>query len=472
MRFAVLGTVTVVDDGVRVPVASPKQRVLLSVLLSRPGAPVCDDVLIDALWGENAPATARDTLRWHAHHLRRLLGDPDRLARASGGYALRVEPGELDADVFASRYREGVAARRDGDETRAAELLASALELWRGDAYGDLADARALRTSAAGLEELRLSAIEALNAAELALGRHHAVATRLSWLPASGPLRESLWAQLLIATYRSGRTTDALAAYATARARCRDELGADPSPELRELHRLILRHDPSLMEDACPVGGVDAPEPLWETARLADLGGFLHRLCTALLDHTRQLKGLTATAWSGPEYGYEPGFPAAPSSTAVETAVHTGPPVLRRLSDAVEQLGRLARDIPVPFPAAAREPVPAWLAERLIGTARMAPEEVAALDLRQAVDVWTAFKTKEGLSDAASPAIPRPLPACSAHGAVRPTRHGHRRSAARRGGPRLRRRTGSSREETPPSRPSSATRGSRSCGTPRPTFGI
>ena len=72
-----------------------------------------------------------------------------------------------------------------------------------------------------------------------------------------------------------------------------------------------------------------------------------------------------------------------------------GRPELAALAKVVEQLGRLAGDIAVPR-APPREPVPTWLAERLIFTAGVPRERVAALDLQQAVDQWTSYISRHG----------------------------------------------------------------------------
>ncbi|GLZ79625.1 hypothetical protein Afil01_44320 [Actinorhabdospora filicis] len=233
MRFSVLGPLTVTGASV-----AGMQRLLLAVLLSRAGTPVPDAFLLRALWGEEEASAG--TLRWHVHRLRRLLGEPALLRRTDAGYLVDAGVDELDAAKFAVLYRAALDARAATATARAAGLFTAALGLWRGDAYGDLATVPALRAVAARLEEQRMRALECLNQIDLARGRPEPVVARLRELAPSLPPREQLWRQLMLAECAAGRPVDALAAFAMACERFREELGADPSPSLRDLHRGIL----------------------------------------------------------------------------------------------------------------------------------------------------------------------------------------------------------------------------------------
>ena len=141
---------------------------------------------------------------------------------------------------------QGRAASREGNPALAASLLRRALGLWRGQAYGDFAYEEFARAEAERLEELRLVALEERIEAELALGRHDDLLPELRSLAAAHPGRERLQAQAMLALYRCGRQSEALELYTDARARLRDELGLEPSAELRELQRRILQQDPLL----------------------------------------------------------------------------------------------------------------------------------------------------------------------------------------------------------------------------------
>ena len=142
------------------------------------------------------------------------------------------------------------------DPSAAAATLSDALSLWRADALADVTEEPSLRGEAARLEELRLSATEHRVAAEIAMGGHSTVVPELESLTARYPLRERMWANLMLALYRSGRQAEALSTFERARQVLVEELGADPSPELQRLHEQILHGDPAL---GAPARG--APEP-------------------------------------------------------------------------------------------------------------------------------------------------------------------------------------------------------------------
>jgi serine/threonine protein kinase/DNA-binding SARP family transcriptional activator len=259
MEFRVLGPLEVAtDDGV-LPLGGPKQRAVVAHLILRAGHAVPAAQLIDELWGEEPPETARNTLQTYVYRLRKVLGE-DRLEGQSGAYVLRAEPDEIDASRFEALVRSG-RARLAEDPPGALERLDEALGLWRGPAFADFPDEASLRGEIARLEELRLAATEHRVAAQLALGRHTTVVGTLEALTDRYPLRERLWASLMLALYRSGRQAEALDAYRRAREVLADELGIDPSPELQELHERILRQDPDLAAASTPALAAPATPP-------------------------------------------------------------------------------------------------------------------------------------------------------------------------------------------------------------------
>jgi DNA-binding SARP family transcriptional activator/tetratricopeptide (TPR) repeat protein len=208
---------------VRLEAAKP--RTLLALLLIR-RSDVHRDVLVDALWGEGAPAGARNTLQVYVSRLRSKLG-ADAITTTSSGY--RLERGEVDADRFERLFEQGA--------------FAEALGLWRGPAFGDLRYEAFVQAEAGRLEELRLACVEGRIDSELEQCRHGALVGELEALVVEHPLRERLRGQLIVALYRSGRQAEALAQYQATRKMLSEELGLDPSPELRELERMILAHD-------------------------------------------------------------------------------------------------------------------------------------------------------------------------------------------------------------------------------------
>lgn len=244
MEFRILGHLDVDDGSDVVPLGGPRQRLVLAHLLLRKNRTISQEQLIDDVWGENPPPAARNSLHSYVSHLRSALG-PGRLEGGVGGYELHVAADELDADRFERLVQE--AGRKAATDSAAAiSVYEEALGLWRGPALDDLSGQPSLQPEIARLEELRLTATEERLAAELAVGRHRQLVPELQRLVARHPFRERLWAELMIALYRSGRQADALAAYLRARELLDDELGLEPSPELQRLQRQILRQDPAL----------------------------------------------------------------------------------------------------------------------------------------------------------------------------------------------------------------------------------
>jgi predicted ATPase/DNA-binding SARP family transcriptional activator len=244
-EFALLGPLTATLDGTPIEVGGQKRRALLAALLLQANRVVSRDHLIDALWGEEPPDTARNTLQVYVSQLRKLLPDGT-LETAPHGYRLAVEPESIDVFEFVRLSQAGRSALTIGDAAGAATTLREALALWRGPALDDLAWEPFARSEVVRLEELRLAALEDRIDADLALGRHGQLVGELEQLVTEQPLRERLRGQLMLALYRSGRQADALAVYQRARRTLVDELGIEPSGTLRKLERAILAHDPSL----------------------------------------------------------------------------------------------------------------------------------------------------------------------------------------------------------------------------------
>jgi DNA-binding SARP family transcriptional activator/Tol biopolymer transport system component/tRNA A-37 threonylcarbamoyl transferase component Bud32 len=260
MEFLILGSLEVTDDGRKLALGGPKQRAVLAHLILRANHVIPADLLIDGLWGEEPPESARNTLQTYVYRLRKLLGN-GRLEGRDGGYVLAAAPGEIDAARFEALVKQGK-AQVASDPAAAAATLNDALSLWRADALADVTEEPSLRGEAARLEELRLSATEYRVSAEIAMGGHSAVVPELESLTARYPLRERMWANLMLALYRSGRQAEALSTFERARQVLVEELGADPSHGLQRLHEQILHRDPALGAPAR-----EAPEPAWPRVR-------------------------------------------------------------------------------------------------------------------------------------------------------------------------------------------------------------
>jgi DNA-binding SARP family transcriptional activator len=238
LTFEVLGPVAVRHRGRAVDLGTPKARGILALLLGRPNRTVSVDVLVGSLWEDPPPKTAAKNVQVYIHHLRRALGDPERIVQQRPGYRLVVRSGELDAERFEDLARQGLAT---DDPERASELFAQALALWRGDdAYADIFDVPAIQAEAYRLAEARMTVLLNQIHADLGLGRHAELLPELTGLTTEHPLREGLWAGLMRALYRCGRQADALGAYDSARRALAEQAGLDPGPELQELQRMIL----------------------------------------------------------------------------------------------------------------------------------------------------------------------------------------------------------------------------------------
>ncbi|MBA2476259.1 MAG: tetratricopeptide repeat protein [Actinobacteria bacterium] len=245
MEFRILGPLEVTAESGPVEINAAKHRTLLCLLLVHANEVVATEVLADALWGERPPPSSRKLLQIYVSQLRRALG-PGALLTQPPGYVLEVRRTAVDAGRFEQLAGEGRQALAAGNAALAAGLCARALRLWRGPALADFRYEEFARAEATRLEELRLSVLEDRLQAELAIGRRDELAGELQGLVSAHPLRERFRAQLMVALYRSGRQADALEVYADARRTLVDELGLEPSRELRELERAVLRQDPAL----------------------------------------------------------------------------------------------------------------------------------------------------------------------------------------------------------------------------------
>jgi DNA-binding SARP family transcriptional activator len=252
VMFRILGPLEISGEDGPIPVAGQKQKAVLALLLLNAGRAVSTDRLIDALWGDEPPRTAATSLQNFVSQLRKALG-PGVLVTKTPGYALEIEPGQLDLNRFA----ELVAESRTVGAEQAAALLREALSLWRGAPLADFAYDAFAAQEIGRLDDMRIAAAEQLIDAELELDRHAEVVPEVETLVALHPLRERLRGQLMLALYRSGRQAEALQAYHDARRVLVDELGIDPSPELQELYGRILRQERTLQPVTAAASNVD-----------------------------------------------------------------------------------------------------------------------------------------------------------------------------------------------------------------------
>jgi DNA-binding SARP family transcriptional activator/DNA-binding beta-propeller fold protein YncE len=251
MEFRILGPLEVLDGQGIVELGAAKQRALLAVLLLHPNAFVSTSRLVEELWDEHPPATAEKLVQGYVHAVRKRLGAEAVLTQGPG-YKLDLDGNSLDLLEFEHLVEEARAAA----PSEAIRLRRRALALWRGPPLADVVlDGRA-QVALARLEETRLATqLDAIEG-ELDLGRHADLIGELESLVAADPYQERAHGLLMLALYRSGRQTEALAAYQALRRRLDDDLGLQPSQKLRDLESAILRQDEAL--DARPPTDVSA----------------------------------------------------------------------------------------------------------------------------------------------------------------------------------------------------------------------
>jgi len=247
LEFRILGPLEVVGDRGPLRLGGPRQRATLAILLLNANRVISIDRLADDLYAGAPPVTAVTQVQRQISELRKVLGESTSVIETRApGYAIRVEPGQLDLARFERLTEDAGRAARRGDAREAAALLGEALALWRGEPLADVGGEPFTAVAVQRLHEIRLVALERRIEAELALGRHLELIPELEELVAAEPLRERFRAQLMLAFYRSGRQAEALDTYRAARQRLVEELGIEPSSALRQLERAILAQEPSL----------------------------------------------------------------------------------------------------------------------------------------------------------------------------------------------------------------------------------
>jgi DNA-binding SARP family transcriptional activator/Tfp pilus assembly protein PilF len=286
LEFCLLGAL-VVRSGPAVLAPVGKQRIVLAALLLNAGRSVSVDELIEVLWADSPPPSARVAAQNYVMRLRNALGNPgrSRIITQPHGYLIRVEAGELDVSRFETLLGAARAAARDGRWDQAATHARAALGLWRGEPLADVNSEVLAAREVPRLVELRLQALEVRIDSDLHLGRQAEALAELRQLVARYPLREHLHGLLMLALYRDDRQAEALAAYREARRVLVEELGAEPGIGLRELHQRMLVGDTALAvtDPVPPATGPAVPRELpagiahftGRTSELAALNGLL-----------------------------------------------------------------------------------------------------------------------------------------------------------------------------------------------------
>ncbi|MFF1699301.1 BTAD domain-containing putative transcriptional regulator [Streptomyces sp. NPDC058257] len=271
MDIDVLGPLGVKVDGLAVMPTAPKPRKVLALLALHVDRVVPVAVLVEELWGERPPRSARTTLQTYILQLRELIGAAlerggrnasadggsplsakDVLVTAPGGYLLRGGGGASDVREFERLAGLGYRAMDAEDFAGAARYLREGLALWSGSALADVTAGTQLEMEVRRLEETRLCALYQRIEADLRLGRHRELLGELTMLVSRYRTHENLHGQFMLALYRSGRRGEALNVFQRLRQVLVGEQGLEPSVELRRLQGAILKSSESAPHTARP----------------------------------------------------------------------------------------------------------------------------------------------------------------------------------------------------------------------------
>jgi DNA-binding SARP family transcriptional activator len=255
MTVGILGPLVFdIDGSSRLP-SAPKPRTVLALLVSNANEVVRVPTLVDELWGDSPPASARNVVQTYVVQLRKLLSRPTEPGSPSGrsildttvsGYRLHLPADALDRTAFEREAAAGRHALQQGNDSSGVALLRRALDLWRGPAFNDVPHGSALEAAALRLEDSRVAVLDQCIEAELRLGRHQELLGELAGLVSTHKLHENLHAQYMFALARSGRRTEALEVFHRLRHRLVEQLGMEPTPRLARLQQAILSGDPAI----------------------------------------------------------------------------------------------------------------------------------------------------------------------------------------------------------------------------------
>jgi DNA-binding SARP family transcriptional activator len=256
MDIRVLGPLSVRHGVADMTPTARKPCSVLALLLLNHDRVVPVSALVDELWQEIPPRTARAALRIYVVHLRKRLAHGTGLSVAEvsetvlrtvgNGYRFVTEPGQFDLAAYHRLRRVGGEAMAAGDFRLAAKHFRQALDLWRGPAVADVEPGPGIRAEVAGLAQSRLTMLDYRVELDLRLGRHRELLDELAVSTSRNRFHENSHAQYMIALYRSGYRVRALEAFHRLRHNLRNEYGLEPSPKLKELHQAVLTEDPAL----------------------------------------------------------------------------------------------------------------------------------------------------------------------------------------------------------------------------------
>jgi DNA-binding SARP family transcriptional activator len=252
LQLSLFGPVRARRGDQEITLGSAQRRALLAILALRANQVVTRSDLIDALWGDQAPASASGSIYTYISSLRAAL-EPERtsgdhtgvLSSGSSGYCLRVDAESIDVVRFESLRERARLCQRANDFPGARAALESALDLAKDDPLAGLPGPYAA-IQRARLRELRLELVERRAKILLDEGDHQRVVAELRPFAAAHPRREGLQSLHLLALHRCGHRDEALRLFERVRADILDELGAEPGTELSTRYEQLLADDPAL----------------------------------------------------------------------------------------------------------------------------------------------------------------------------------------------------------------------------------
>lgn len=257
MHVSILGPLVVQDKSRDITPSAAKPRQMFALLALSSGRTVSMGSLLEELWEDSPPRSARTTLHTYVLQLRRMLysaalhdGDPLDVKRiletSHGGYRLHLSRDQLDLHRFEDLLRGGMTLYNNSEFDQAALSLTQALAVWRGPVLTGMDAGPQLRAETARLEALRLVALEKRLRADLSCGRHEHILGELSGLVVRFHMHENYYELLMIALYRSGRRLQALDVFRRLRREMREEVGLEPNGTIQRLQQAILAEDPVL----------------------------------------------------------------------------------------------------------------------------------------------------------------------------------------------------------------------------------
>ncbi|MCN9242437.1 NB-ARC domain-containing protein [Streptomyces sp. RY43-2] len=258
-----LGPLSVRSDGIELEIPAPRQRVVLATLLLKANQVVSVDRISAFVWDDCPPPSAVATVRTYVMRLRRLLGKQagGAIETRASGYLMKLDEHQSDLGSFTAHRERAARHVEAGAFDRASAELSAALGLWRDEPLLDIPSHTLREVEGQYLKELRLQTLESRLDLDLALGRHAEIIPELWRAVREQPLREALVGRLMLALFRAGRQSEALAVFQRARTLLIDQLGAEPCSDLREMQRRILAADDPLPPGASVMDTVVATPP-------------------------------------------------------------------------------------------------------------------------------------------------------------------------------------------------------------------